>query len=258
MCMLAQSVGEHIVWPQDNCNLPYVDYNDGIVYGVAKPARVTCEERAAYFAEHHYTYGQIERPLEERDICPGRFLYGVMLRDPVKLALSRLRQQSAGSPRNFGVWTSHLECVEKKSVELCDALGAPKSPPGQLPDIEVLHQYYPIWRYFDNFQTRMLGGQAVWDLPPGAVNATHAAAVIDRLERFDVVTHLEGLKDGAPQRALRNTFGWRIDRDDMFPVNQALVETASYEFPAAYVERARAVLKPDYMIYEHFRSRGAR
>merc|ERR1719198_1532161 len=177
MCQMAQLNYEMTVFPEVNCNCMG---RDQVSLIGRNKTHVDCEERAAHYKKWHATWGAIERELNEDDICQSNFSYGVMLRDPMQLAVSQM---------NFAGFTpeearQHLHCVGHNPAS-CDAVardsekGFEKSKAG------------PLWKFFDNYLVRVLGGFDTFSLPAGAVTKEHADMVIKRLSSFDAVLFVE-------------------------------------------------------------------
>lgn len=180
MCEMAQLAGEHVVRPNENCNL--VD-RDGYHQSGRPEYSISCQERVELFSREHFSWGAIERELFASDHCWDDFKFGTLLRDPGALILSFLNAEHDVNGEFFA------------SLKL--ALDSP-TPAGP-------HQW-PNWKMYDNFQTRLLSSS--FDVPAGRINQTHLDAAKQLLDdHFDVVACLEDLP------RLRSTFfsslGWR-------------------------------------------------
>jgi len=198
VCGLAAKNGERIVHPNNNCNWGHVDTH--FLKGQG-PKHASCEERTGYFYggvrsedNQSYTWGHIERELNFQDLCPWVFDYGVMLRDPVDLAISFLR---------YGRFT-------QKELDLCLDCAVSKGFGASCYELPYREHFltfrWGMLYYWDNPLVRYLGGVQVFGLPLGAVTAEHTQLVIDRLNStFRVVMLWEDI--GRPE-VWKDALGW--------------------------------------------------
>jgi len=194
MCELAQLAGEAVVEPSDGaCNWRGQDQ-----YKDSGKERLSCDDRARYFnhPKRNATWGQIEREFSQSDRCWKKFNYGVMLREPISLLESEVNYHP-------GCWLFGGPCGEGPEKpdeflsEFRNMLGNPFQHGG--PD------QFPLWKFFDNFQTRVLA--PAMDVPAGKLNATHLHAAQKALKQFTVVARLEDMpRHGS---AIFERMGWR-------------------------------------------------
>ena len=147
-----------------------------------------CEATEALYAEHNISWlsnegflgGRTVKPLES--LCTGRLMYMTMLRNPF------MRTHSHSQHREVDV-------LNKQAVN--------NAPFHTLSVGQKMIAHPPI---FDNYMTRVLLGEGVYNLARGQLNATHLQAAKMQLARFDLVLSLEaGLLRPA---LLRNMFKW--------------------------------------------------
>lgn len=185
MCRMAQEAGERVVRPGGNCNWrPYDMYSRA---GRKKGSDVSCERRTAYFRLHRFTYGQIERDLQETDLCWDAFSYGALLREPIDLMTSQL---------NFGAKYYKGPTKAELLASLRQALSLGRfSRPGE-------RELYN----FDNLQTRLLAG--AYRAPPGSLSRAHLELARARLANFTVLCRMEDLARNVSRGALLRKMGW--------------------------------------------------
>lgn len=211
MCELAHAAGEKVVQPSKNCNW---DVGDA-VYFMGRPSpKPTCAERQQYFAEKGYTWGAVEHELSAGHPCPG-FLYGTMLRDPMALVDSIASVHAGDLPgsdaaKDGGAPVRHTADVlgpVRDALKLLATANQTKAGLLARAENRPIHEHIwslDTWKYFDNFQTRLLADAL--DVPAGALTADHLRRAEEALDRFDVVLVLEDLQEDAPQ--LVEGFGW--------------------------------------------------
>ena len=126
------------------------------------PSRPGCNERAAFFAANNFTYAQLERPLEASDLCPGRFIYGISVRDPVALAQSHVTFAQAryrpGRHASLSTSSAQLACVA--GAHAAYTRDRANGTSEKLKRCGTT-QAEPTWHFFDNLLTRTLAGRAV-------------------------------------------------------------------------------------------------
>lgn len=187
MCWLAQLAGERILEPSDGaCNwLRHDAYLDS---GKDK-VKVSCDERVRQMHSQGSTWSQIERELGDSDRCWDDFHYGVSLREPVALLESMVNYR----PGKFGGGPLNPDAFLHKLRQTLDQ--------GQATHDST---QYPLWKYFDNIQTRLLA--PCLEVPPGGINSTHVRRAKKTLAKFAIVSRLEDL----PTTALSvfSKLGW--------------------------------------------------
>jgi hypothetical protein len=152
--------------------------------------KIPCNWRWEHFSKAGLTWGQIEREFGEGDFCPDFFEYGTTLRDPLSLALSEVLMVK----HTHDEVQAHLDCVLHRTKD-CTAVSKDGSN--------------TLWRFFDNYQVRILGGPDVFFLPPGAVNQTHLKNAVRLLSQFKVVLRFEDIV--SQPEALHNALGWSVE-----------------------------------------------
>jgi len=229
-CTLAKRY-ERVVQPNINCN--WVSHDQAKL--VNTRPHETCKERASYFQEHNFTWGQIERELNDGNMCFDDFDYGIMIRDPIDLAESLL---------NFFHFDAHvadklIQCVESKGQgNSCDDLGPVKGR----------NIRSPPWYFMDNYLVRILGGVDVYNLPVGKITAEHADAVSEMLKnKFRAVLLFEDLRDNS---VLDNVFHWSgLPTHEVEHVNG---NAHAVKFTEEQRRTLRRLTMPDYKVYDFF------
>merc|ERR1719356_2447837 len=84
---LAQMNGENVVRPSFNGNWWPCDVPDAVRKG--KATHCSCQRRTEFFAWSNVTWAQIEHDMDDYNLCHEDFNYGILLRDPNKLAISK-------------------------------------------------------------------------------------------------------------------------------------------------------------------------
>lgn len=231
MCATATRNGENVVQPSNNCNWDAKD-SSHFMGGFDHPPQVTCEMRAAYFRAHNYTWGQIEREINDEDLCFHDFDYGVLLRHPADYMHSLLNCFHKRGVNSKSI-DNNIQCVIDR---------------GSGPSCTGLKQFDPRRKphmFFDNYMTRALGGRDVWDLPVGEVGSHH----VDRiLERFDKFTTIMVWSDIPSSTFFHDAFGWKQPPRKVHDSKYALENFT--EWQASVFE----TLNPhDFRIWNHFK-----
>lgn len=218
ICYSAGVNGERVVQPSGNCNWSGHDGGAGALY----KERTNCSERHAHFAEHNYTWGQIERVLAD-EFCFDDFEYGVWLRDPMTLANSE------------AVFRSYTEQEINDSI---DFARNEKRRPWQ-------RDAMPLWMYFDNYVVRILGGPEVWNLPPGQIGMNEFNKAKMLLDRFAVKVAMEDvLAGGRAQDKFVKTTRW-----GQVPFKVVNPSAGSVTFTKEQEKLIRESNKYDYLLY---------
>jgi len=239
MCEWAQDT-EQVVEPNDGtCNS--VDLHDTFFPdGIGQKRQwTTCADRAEYFRDHRFTWGQLEREINPGDLCKDDFLYGITLRDPVSRIESYANWNS--NAVNGAEWKGYMSCIQRRNASACPAVeGRP---------IARVNWGYREW---DNFNIRVLGGYDVMRLPPGGVNASHLAAAVDLLEQFDLVLLLEDLESGCTMAEMKRVLGWS-------PKGESPHARENDHSQVVFTEGQRAawarINRFDVQLYTHFAQR---
>lgn len=231
MCIWARlKAKEKCVTPWANCNSLTLG-DDWLEHALAKNRSwTTCAARTAFFRQNRFTWGQIERELSEGDVCMDDFIYGIMLRDPIK------RIESYANSHGIPDSTSWIKCVMQADASKCP----------QKRGVRIMGRG---WENYDNFLVRTLGGYDVMSLPPGGVNATHYEAALMLLKRFDIVSVLEQLDTKESKAAMDRVLGWHPEG----PPKAAKFHTVV--FPERATEDLRRINKFDYDLYNYFARR---
>lgn len=190
MCWLAKQNGEKVVQPNENCN--WVDQlrstSDDVSEFMEVP-KVTCEDRAAYFFDNGFTWGQLERELYPGSFCPDAFDYGIMLREPEELITSFFDFQ-------LPHYHDFLRCLGANN---CDPIS-----PGNVDHWMGRN----AWIFMDNFVVRVLLGQEGMKVPIGGITLDHWQAAVDRLSKFRIVAFVEDLSKYATADMFKNKLSW--------------------------------------------------
>jgi hypothetical protein len=191
-CATANKNGENIVKPSNNCNWDTKDAPH-FMGGYDYPPKVTCAKRAEYFRANNYTRGQIEREINDEDLCFDYFEYGVLLRHPADYMHSLLNcfHKRGVGPKAID---SNLQCVIDK---------------GDGPSCAKVWQFDPRRKphmFFDNYMTRALGGLDYWNLPVGEVGSHHVDRVLERLDKFATIMVWPDIQSST---FFDDAFGWK-------------------------------------------------
>ncbi|CAK0830979.1 unnamed protein product, partial [Prorocentrum cordatum] len=219
---------ENVVRPSFNGNWWPYDTPDAVRRG--KAWRANCSKRAEYFAWSNVTWAQVEHEMDDYNLCHGQFNYGILLRDPSALAISKASMEKYSPEETI----ASLNCLvgregDSDLTQACDRAAPKKND-------------WKLWWFYDNFLVRTLGGQSVWSLPAGGITEEHAHKAIERLSKFEVVMFADDFENKA---YLETAIGWR----------QEFYNTA-YKRPSTHVveltneqkETARFTNRFDYMV----------
>jgi hypothetical protein len=229
MCQMANRNGEHVAKGQ-NCNWNQKDASH-FMGGSGGVLPVSCAARAEYFHGAKATWGQIEREINDEDLCFEDFEYGVLLRHPLEYAQSLLNC-FAGVINSESI-DINMQCVKDKgngpSCKHVKQFDGPRKP----------HMF------FDNYITRALGGLDVWNLPAGAVSSHHVDRVLERLDKFAIVMLWADIQNST---FLDDAFGWKPPDGKVNPSSYSLTFTESQK-------TMFGSLNPhDFRIWDHFKN----
>lgn len=193
MCKLAERNEEHVVRPATNCNW---QGHDGWIHSGNPYVRKSCAERAQMFQEFGFTYGQIEREMDEVEIC-DKFRYGVMFREPLELMQSVV---------NFELWfQTEVEHTAYRQPFLQFPSDVTEWMKSKIDAEEVPGSERIPWTWLDNFQTRVLAN--AFDVPAGQINGTHLTRARAFLRKHDFM--IQVLEDLPSQgQKLFDQLGW--------------------------------------------------
>jgi hypothetical protein len=193
MCKLAK-INENVVRPENNCNW---DGHDGWKMSGKPSVRTSCKERAQMFHESGYTYGQIEREIDDDEVC-NDFRYGVMFREPLALMQSIV---------NFEFWYQTKKEHDGYSQPFLEfPADIKKWLKGKIKEEAVPGNERVPWAWLDNFQTRFLAN--AFDVPVGQISKEHLARARAFLKKNDFTVQV--LEDLPTQgKKLFNKLGWR-------------------------------------------------
>lgn len=135
--------------------------------------------------------GQIERHFRQGDLnCSHHFLYGTMLREPLRLIESAV---------NYNAFDVKAVVRWLKS--------SPSSPTGCGAPCKHHGHKALSWQLFDNFAVRSFNGLTGWTLLPGQVGEEHLQVAKERVSQMDVILTLEALDENYWQ--LVSVFNWK-------------------------------------------------
>jgi hypothetical protein len=193
MCKMAK-LNENVVQPENNCNWAG---HDGWKQSGQPSVRKSCSERAQMFDESGYTYGQIEREMDDDEVCE-EFRYGIMFREPLALMQSivnfelwyQTKKEHSGYSQPFLEFPPDMaEWLRGKIEE--------KAVPG--------NELVPL-AWLDNFQTRFLAN--AFDVPVGQINEEHLARARAFLHKKNFT--VQALEDLPRQgEMLFHKLGWK-------------------------------------------------
>jgi len=241
MCAAAHLNKEKVV-KGGNCNWG-PDGGQGAHY--LRHQHTSCKERNKHFGGNNYTWGQIEQVLDD-EFCFDTFDYGIWLRDPVKLALSEANYKyfAKDVEKNLACATREFKKGENPQT-IC---------PDPIDDV-------PLWKYFDNYVVRVLGGPKVYNLQPGKVTEEHAKAAMQLLSKFKVRVSMDNVvQSKEAQEDFLQELGWHEwPATDDFKTRQGLRMEKSkakkrksmITFSLAEELKIREQNKYDYMLYEY-------
>lgn len=238
ICAAAHLNQESVPKRGGNCNSKLL--NDGGMGGLY-PGHTTCQERETYFAKENLTWGQTERVLGN-EMCFKTFDYGIWLRDPVSLAQSevKFKKYSHGDVRRS------ITCLTKGG-------GCPRN--------EEKKDDMPLWKFFDNYAVRVLGGANVYNRKPGQVTEEDYNQVKQLLSRFKLKVAME---DVVKEAKYRNQFlqgvGWRKwpAADDSSNAQGTRIGEPTMKrflFSEETKQALREVNQWDYKLYESVRAK---
>mmetsp|Transcript_27878 Transcript_27878/g.74390 ORF Transcript_27878/g.74390 Transcript_27878/m.74390 type:complete len:260 (+) Transcript_27878:276-1055(+) len=98
---------ENVVRPSFNGNWWPYDSPDPSRTGEAWQAKADCSKRAEFFAWSNVTWAQIEHDMDDYNLCHGHFNYGILLRDPNALAISKASMEGYSPEETI----ASLECL---------------------------------------------------------------------------------------------------------------------------------------------------
>jgi len=228
MCAMANRNGEHVVKGQ-NCNWNQKDASH-FMGGSDGVLPVSCAARAEYFRAQKWTWGQIEREINDEDLCFDDFEYGVLLRHPLDYAHSPLN--CFANVINSESIDINMQCVKDK---------------GNGPSCKNVHQFDGRRKphmFFDNYITRALGGLDVWNLPAGAVESHHVDRVLERLDKFAIVMLWWDIQNST---FFDDAFGWQPPDSKVHP------SAYSLNFTASQMTMFETLNPHDFRIWDHFK-----
>jgi len=224
-----------VVKPSVNCN--WKDHDQAKL--VNQGSHGSCEDRRLYFHQHRFTWGQIEREVNDEDLCVDYFDYGILLRDPIDLAESLMNFYGL----NASDVVKNIQCVRSKGQgTVCDDCTHVEK---HIQDIKRK----PPWYFMDNYLVRILGGRSTYNLPAGGVTAEQAEATIEMLKtKFKVVLLY---KDLADPNLFRNVFNWAAPPRSVLQTKKNR-HGHTTRFTEDQARELRQLLAPDYKVYEYF------
>jgi hypothetical protein len=233
---LARLNGENVVRPSFNGNWWPCDVPDAVRKG--KAHHCSCQRRTEFFEWSNVTWAQIEHDMDDYNLCHEDFNYGILLRDPNQLAISKASMEKYTPDET----NASLSClVGREDDELTEVTRACNSAAPVKSD-------WRLWWFYDNFLVRTLGGQSVWNLPAGGITEEHAHKAIERLSKFQIVMFGEDFKE---TEHLKDAIGWR---PEYFEKGFKRPSSHVVKFTDEQDGQARHTNRFDYMVYDHFRS----
>jgi hypothetical protein len=245
MCHQARAVGERVVMPSNNCDLP----DDNAHWGHEMPPVVSCAKHVAEYQRTAATWGAIDRPLTKDDWCNDNFVYGIIVRNPVVRLESYMN--FVGLPmaqiRQWMKCIMHGRRVEVaanlQDATLQDGLQTGVCPPC-IPNQVAYDGTCLTVTEVDNNLVRYLAGHEVQILPPGAINSTHVELALKHLTKVDLAVPLEHLDDAPVRAAMDKTLGWHVP-----PWNHANPHPHTMKFTAEDISTLRKINQYDIEIY---------
>ena len=146
---------------------------------------LSCAAREAHLAKHCIQFFGAERWLDD-ELCPDRFLYLTVLRDPIRRIESNCRYERI-QPRDALDWLQNTSYFPEET------------------------RVYEGTAAVDNFYVRSLCGPRVFHLPAGTLTDAHLADAKRRLGVFEALLILEEYELGLPQ--LEALLGWKRPKD---------------------------------------------
>jgi hypothetical protein len=197
MCEMAKRMEEKVVIPENNCNwIGHDRWRDS-----GQPSlRKSCAERAKMYHESGFTYGQIEREVDDDELCE-KFRYGVMFREPLALMASIM---------NYELW---YQTMMEHNAYPDPFLHFPANLTAWLQD-KIEAEAVPVNElapsaWLDNFQTRFLAN--AFDVPAGQITKEHLTRAQAFLQKHNVTVHvLEDLPMTGEK--LFKELGWRWNK----------------------------------------------
>jgi hypothetical protein len=232
MCQMAKR-NERVVHPEDNCNWKG---HDGYGQSGEPYMRVPCAERARTFQSSGFTYGQVEREMDDNELC-DEFRYGVMLREPMSLMHSLM---------NYEIW--YHEKFEHKRPDIPPNIADWLN--GKIHNQAVPESQTPGWVHLDNFQTRVLAN--AFDVPAGQIDSEHVERARAFLQNHGFMVHvLEDLPTRGEE--LFNELGWKFQPGSFHRKVNSLAREER-PFLAEELEYLKDLNKYDYELYNGVRS----
>jgi hypothetical protein len=229
ICHMARA-HERVIHPEAVCSGP----GDGVTL-IGTGHNISCADRKVKFSKQGATFGMIEREVNEDDLCHDEFRYGIALRDPLELAesMTNFDQYCSdwGPPLPHDSWERHLDCLTQ-NPDSCKHLKS---------SITGLYHFY------DNYLVRTLGGNEIFQKPPGSINEDDVQKVIKRLEKFDIVVPFNGPND-VP--LLMDKLGWgsaHPGKKDVHSHPHSFQHISDEARP-----KIKARLWADYKVVQHF------
>jgi hypothetical protein len=222
---------ENLVRPSFNGNWWPHDTPSGANHGVS------CQDRFSWFDWSNATWGQIEHTISDSDLCHDHFNYGIFIRDPNELAISKA---------SFENYTANETLV---------SLGCLQDTTGELNITDACNHAahkkhnWRLWWFWDNFLVRTLGGEDVWSLPAGEVTEEHVQKVIARLLKFDAVLFMDDFED---TDYLKSTIGWHPKHYKKAKRHKNKAKHV-VELTDEQADMARHTNRFNYMVFDYFR-----
>jgi len=252
MCALAKLAGEVVISPSDNaCNWKgYDQYRNS-----GKKDKPSCEERAQHFEEQNATWGQIEREFDHEDRCWESFDYGVTLREPLSLLQSEINYHPGCSPCPPGVeglggcWLFGGPCGGGPSnpEKFLKQLNTTLTSPHKKAENEGGNDQFPLWKFFDNYQVRLLA--PALNVTAGGINETHLEAARKTLSNFSAVVRLEDMPHTSSKLFKALQWNKNMTKHVGDHVNPA---SGDFNFTEEQTAWLKDVNKWDVMLYESY------
>jgi len=188
MCSMAKAHGEAASMDKGrNCNMNMDDgpFNVPDTMPAGQGRKDTCADRLKEMKQNKLSFSMIEREIDSKagDWCPNDFLYTIIVRDPVKRAITTMEQ-------NF-----------KRNKELAKMKINEGLQGKTMKGFWVAH-----WPAFSDLMVRSLNGPDAMKLPIGGLNATHLQFAKQRLSEFHAVLAVPTLAADFVQ--LVDVLGW--------------------------------------------------
>merc|ERR1712039_431700 len=114
---------------------------------------------------------------------------------------------------------------------------------GAVPDCNCQDE---VWKFMDNFQTRVLA--PALDMPVGQINRTHVEAAQSLLSKFKIVGRLEDFPNGGASRIF-DKLGWKPELVSHIGTKYNPSYTDEFEFTPEEEMRLRDINKFDIELY---------